>query len=451
MGHSDRTTGGGDGGERPPGDGRRERVDGAALRRRSVLKAGAGSALGVSLAGCVDAFGLGDDDEEELRIGVLAPDPERDPVGRSIARGVRLAASRLNDRGGLLGRDVRVLVEDSKRSALETKRMYHKLVLEDDVHLTVGVAESTALENVIDEIADHETLHFTTGASSFDVTQRVNSGYGDGYEYHFRTMFNDVMLLEVQNTFIQQMFPQLGWDSMAILAEGYRWADDIIDTFENLFQDHPAFDLVMAEQYPAEIDDFGELYDEVEARGADVVWAAMAHTGDEALLDWHRRQPNFELSGIHLPMQWPGYYDMIGGAAEYGITMSPATPEAEITDRTQEFIGDYGTAFDGDLPTYTGYTSYDAIELYAEAVESVGTLDEEAVIPELESIEMTTSIGKFSFYDEDGRFPHDPAWDTDTDVESWPGSIFFQWQDGAQEVIWPEEHATAEYQRPPWL
>lgn len=450
----DRTTGDANGGGRPPGGGRRAHADRAGCHRRAVLRAGAGGALGVSLAGCVDAFGIasGDGSDDELRIGVLAPDPKRNPVGRSIVRGAQLAARQLNDRGGILGENVRVIVEDSKRSPLETKRMYHKLILEDDVHLTTGVAESAALENVVEEIARQEILHFTTGASSFDVTERLLADF-ERNRYHFRTMFNDLMLTEVQSMFIAEMFPKFGWDSMAILAEGYRWTDDIVESRIDDFKDHPAFDLVMAERYPPEIDDFGDLYDEVEARGADVVWAAMAHTGDEALLDWRRRQPNFEFGGIHLPMQWPGYYDMIGGAAEYGITMSPATPQAEITDKTQEFITAYETEFDGDLPTYTGYTTFDAVELYAEAVETAGTFEDDPVISALESIEMTTTIGEFSFYDEDGRFPHDPGWEPGT--ENWPGSTFFQWQqsggEGAQEVIWPEEYATAEYQRPPWI
>ena len=425
--------------------------------RRDLLRATAGSALGVSLAGCMDVIGSSEATEDRLRIGVLAPDPGRSPIGASIAVTARFFGEYVNQNfGGLAGHEVDVIVEDTKSSPLEAQRAYERLILDENVDLTVGISESAVLEHLIESIADHETVHISTGATSARVSQLLANDF-ERYRYHFRTMLNDEQLMEMELSFITEMLPQFGFEApfeLAVLAEGYRWADGLVEGFEQTLPAIDGFELAMAEQYDPEIDDFGPLYEEVEASDADMAWVGMAHTGDAAIIDWQHSQPSFAFGGTHVPMQWPGYWEMVDGACEYGISMSPAVPGADITDETEKFVEQY-TALTDDYPVYTGYLTYDGLRMYADAVMTAGSIDAESVIPALESVEIEATMARsYTFGDESADYPHDPVWEPgDSDR---PASVYWQWQDdgsggGSQEVIWPEPYATGTYQEPPWM
>ncbi|WP_290819215.1 ABC transporter substrate-binding protein [Halovivax sp.] len=425
--------------------------------RRDVLRATASGALGVSLAGCTDVFGTAEAAEDGIRIGVLAPDPERSPVGSSIAVTARFVAAQVNATGGLAGRDVEIVVEDTKGSPLEARRAYERLILDEQVDATVGIAESAVLDHLIESIAEHETIHLTTGATSQRVSELVAADL-DRYQYHFRTMLNDEQFMQLELSFITEMLPQLGFEApyeLAVLAEGYRWADGVTDAYREVFAEIDGFEIAMAEQYDPEIDDFRALYGSVEEAGADIAWVAMAHTGDAAIVDWQRERPSFGFGGTHVPMQWPGYWDMVDGACEHAISMSPGTPQAEITGETQRFVRAYAEATGGNYPVYTGYTTYDALRMYRQAAENAGTVDPEELVPALEAVEVEATMAEtYAFGDESDEYPHDPVWQAG-DPDN-PGTVYFQWQDdgsgsGAQEIIWPEPYATADYRTPPWL
>ena len=421
--------------------------------RRDLLCASGGAALSASLAGCTGVFGSAEAADDTLRLGVLAPDPDRSPIGASIAVTAQFIAQQTNATGGLLGKEIDVVVEDTKASPLEARRAYERLVLDEDVDATVGIAESAVLDHLIEHIADHETIHFTAGATSQRVSELLAADF-DRYKYHFRTMLNDAQLLQLELSFIQSMLPELGFDApfeLAILAEDYRWTDGVTEAYQAAFAGIDNFDVVFAERYDPEIDDFRPLYSAVEDAGADVAWVVMAHTGDAAIVDWQRERPAFAFAGTHVPMQWPGYWDVVDGACEYAVSMTPGTPEAEITEETQRFYQAYNEVTGGHHPVYTGYTTYDALRMYGDAVATAGTVDPETLIPYLEDVEVVATMAEtYTFGDEDYEYPHDPVWGPEY-IEERPASVYFQWQQGVQEVIWPEPYATATYQPPPWM
>ncbi|SEH12950.1 branched-chain amino acid transport system substrate-binding protein [Natronorubrum sediminis] len=442
--------------ERGANDGSNSRVGRDSLNRRTVLKATGGAAASVSLAGCVGSYeliGSSQDTDETIRIGVLAPEPESDFIGRSMAQSAEVAVTELNEDGGIAGRDVELVVGNTKDSPTEASRVYQQLVLEEDVDVTVGMFDSHALENIMDEIADQELVHLTSGAATTAASQLVNEEY-DRYKYHFRVgPTNDRDLGNAQISFMDEYAHEIGWESIAVLAEDYPWADEPWDIYQDELADTQV-DVVYEERYPPATNDFTDLYDDIEEAGADAAFVTTAHTGNEAVLDWSTAQRQFAFGGIHVPMQLPTYYDDIGGACEYGIGYSTATETSEITDATQPFVQEYADEF-GSYPQDMGYNTYDAVRIFAEAVEAAGTVDSEELVSELEDIEHEGASGYIEFHDSDDEFAHDLVFNPET-----PTAVYFQWQttdDGepVREVIWPEEHATddaaGEYVTPPWL
>ncbi|WP_440770787.1 ABC transporter substrate-binding protein [Natronorubrum sp. DTA28] len=432
------------------------------LDRRSLLKMTAGGTAGISLAGCLSSYESitgASDDEETITIGMLAPEPESDFVGRSMAQAAAVAVDELNENGGIDGTEVELAVGDTNGSPLEARRQYQRLILEEGADVTIGMFASEALVNIMDDIAEQETIHLTAGAATQIASRRVHEEY-DRYKYHFRVgPTNDVDLGRAQINFMNDIATDIGWESIAVLAEDYPWADEPWRIYQDQLADTPV-DVVMDERYPPATNDFSEMYDDVAEAGADAVFISTAHTGTDALLDWSypnrpdsQPQPQpFAFGGIHVPMQIPTYYEDTNGACRYGLGYSAATEESEITEVTPQFVDRYHDAFDS-YPQDMGYYTYDSVALFAEAVERTGTTETDELISELEGIEYTGATGTVKFYDTDHAHAHDRVYDVDDDSTV---GIYFQWQEnddgeGVREVIWPESYATSEYVTPPWL
>lgn len=419
------------------------------LNRRRLLGSTASGIAGVSLAGCLgtfDSIGGTSTPEETITIGLLAPRPKSNYIGRSMQRSADLAVEKLNENGGIDGTTVELVTGDTHESPLEARREYQRLILEEEADVTVGVFNSSALENIVEEMAEQQTVHITTGAATTAASEAVRDDY-ERYKYHFRAgPTNNHHLGLAQIDFLGDVGSQIGWESIAVLVEDYPWADRPWELYQNRLEDVDV-DVVMDERYPPSTSDFSDLYGEVARSGADAAIVGAAHTGNEALGYWARGEFPFAFGGIHVPMQLPSYYRQTGGLAQYGFGLTSATAQSEFNG-TGAFVEDYQRTYDS-RPVYTGYHTYDAVNAFARAVESAGTTDSEELVPALEGVSHPGTSGTVEFYGPDADYPHDLKYVEDD-------TLCFQWQagndgNGTQEIIWPEKHKTADYQPPSWL
>lgn len=414
--------------------------------RRRLLGAAATGLLSSSIAGCLDTVDVvgGDATTDEITIGVLYGG-----TGAAQTVAAEIAAAEITEAGGLLGRDVTVVSQETKSSPTEARRGYHRLTLQEGVDVTMGLSTTNVLAYLLEDIAEQETLHFTTGVGSVTPSERIAADY-ERYKYHFRTgPINNVHQIENQLAFLGEMAARQGWESVGILTEDYPWADSIIPTFEEHLP-RLGLEVAHSRRYRPSRSDFGPVYDEFEDAGIDVLWVGMGHTGTDAVVQWARQRRPFEFGGTHVTLQLPDYYDDLNGAPRYTFTQTAATPESELTSLTQGFVDSYRSATGGSDPIYTSYHMYDSVRAYAAAVEDAGTLDPDAVVASLESLDIEGTTGSIEYYGEGADYPHDRVYDDESS-----GSVFFQWQEndetGVQEIVWPTEYATGEYESPPWV
>lgn len=416
------------------------------VRRRFLKAAGAAGIAGA--AGCLDLITGGDDDiGDEVKIGMLAHQPSEHPVGIAQANGAELAVEELNEEGGILGADVDLLVRDTAADPGTGESRYQDLTIEEDVDLTTGIFLSEVLLRIMDDITAQETLHFTAGAGTSQTGAMINENYEEN-KYHFRIgPINDYYLGQHMLAFADAKFDTMGWDSIAVLVEDFEWTQPISDVFDDEIGDLDA-EVVENTRYAGTTGDFTSIYDGIE--DVDGAFTVMAHTGDAAVVQWATQQRPFGFGGIHVGMQLPAYWGLTEGACTFGFTQTSATPQTELTSKTQPFAQAYIDAY-GQAPVYTGYIAYDAIKLYAEIVEQEESVDPDDLIPAIEEYEYEATTGTLEFYDPDHQFAHDPVYGEDN---IWP--IYIQWQldeneEGVQETIFPDEHATADYVPPPWV
>jgi branched-chain amino acid transport system substrate-binding protein len=444
--------------------------------RRTFLRATGGAALATTVAGCLSLGGGGGSGsgngsggngsggggggnnsggggsaniEGPITIGALAPNPQNDPIGASIINAAKLAVQQLNNNGGIGGANVKLVTGNTEGSPSTGQQRYRDLVLNQNADVTTGVFTSEVLLNLMDDIAQQQKLHLTSGAATTEVSRMIAKNY-DKYKYHFRAgPLNDYDLGRNLIDFGKANFQSMGWDSVYGMVEDYAWTEPISKLFRNRLGNTGA-KVVGNQRYASGTTNFAPLFDDVQSSGASGMFTAMAHTGTDAVVQWASQKRPFGFAGIHVPMQLPSYYQSVNGACLYGVTQTSATPTSKITKKTQPFVKAYNKKFNG-YPVYTGYITYDAIKLYAKMVEQTGTTNPDELIPALEQASFTATTGTLKFYGKNKRFPHDPVYSKDA---IYP--VFLQWQEGqngggVQEVIWPDRYKTADYQQPAWI
>ncbi|MFB6070039.1 MAG: ABC transporter substrate-binding protein [Halanaeroarchaeum sp.] len=422
-----------------------------ASRRHVLATTGLGVAGLTGLAGCLGGGG-GGGPTGPFKIGVLAPHTgTKNPIGNSIAKSAKLAGQQLNDAGGVMDKDVEVVVKETKEDPQTGKDKHQELTVGESVDVTVGVFTSEVLLNLMDSIAGQETVHMTAGAATPEASTMVKDDY-EKYKYWFRTgPVNAHYLGANMVDFAEASFDSLGWDSVYVLTEDYAWTKPIDAVLKNQLADAGA-EVVGMKRYAGGTKDFSTIYDQVEASGADAAFVAMAHTGTAAIVQWAKQQRPFEFGGIHVPMQLPSYYGLVNGAARYGVTQNTATPNSEITEKTVPYANAYHD-FVGKYPVYTGYIAFDAVKNYAAAVESAGSRASDDVVAELERMTYTGTAGPTRYYGRDQTYPHDVVYDETGENGVLP--LWLQWQksggQGEQVTIWPDSLARGSYVKPPWV
>jgi branched-chain amino acid transport system substrate-binding protein len=138
------------------------------LKRRTVLKAGlAIGAMQVASPFVIKAFG-----EEPIKIGLDDPfTGTYAELGKNEKIGCELAIEEINKKGGILGRKVELLSEDSTSTDTGTAvQKAHKLIERDKVDFLLGNVNS-AMALAIGEVSNQaKILHIVTGGHTDAVT-----------------------------------------------------------------------------------------------------------------------------------------------------------------------------------------------------------------------------------------------------------------------------------------
>jgi branched-chain amino acid transport system substrate-binding protein len=139
------------------------------LNRRTIIKSGA-AALGASqiFSPAILNYALG---ETPIKIGM------HDPLtgtyaaeGDSEARGARMALAEVNAKGGILGRQVELVIEDEGANAGIAAQKAHKLIEQDKVDFLMGAVSSATALSVTQVAHDKGMLYMVTGGHTDPVT-----------------------------------------------------------------------------------------------------------------------------------------------------------------------------------------------------------------------------------------------------------------------------------------
>src|SRR5713226_4656075 len=113
--------------------------------------------LSTSVAVLLGALATTGDAQSPLRIGAsLSQTGSFAALGQSQLRGYQLCVKHANEKGGVLGRRIELLVEDDQSNAATAVAIYEKLITRDKVDAILGPFSSTITEAVTDVTEKHK-------------------------------------------------------------------------------------------------------------------------------------------------------------------------------------------------------------------------------------------------------------------------------------------------------
>ncbi|GAB3683529.1 branched-chain amino acid ABC transporter substrate-binding protein [Salinarchaeum chitinilyticum] len=427
--------------------------------RRRFLQA-AGATAGMSaLAGCVPGGGDDGGSGGPITIGHLAP--LENPLGVGSRRTANMAVDQLSENGGIMDEEVDIVHADTRGDPGTADTEVQRLVTQDNVDVIIGTFVSEVTQAILPYVANENIPFIVTGsAAPSTVTEYIGQDY-DQYRNFFRTgPINSDFQAEGMVNYANHLNELHGWDTFALLADNAAWCEPFVNYLPDAF-DEEGFDLVHQERLNISIDDFSPVINDVVDSGADAVFRFFAHIDASAfLVERAQRELTFGVEGIHVTGMHPAYAQLTEGAATYETTsQSGAGGTTAITENTIPFVESYRERFANSdppvgHPMYMGFNTYDAVNVYAEAVERGGTWnygsDLDSIVDAMLATDHTGVAGNIQLYGEDADYPHD-AVETRNDQGVISNFPITQWQpEGDLECVYPEQHATADHMPTVW-
>ena len=140
----------------------------SSISRRTFLKAGAAVTAASSLGLGARAAQAAND---KVRIGVLNPSTGTyAELGKNQTRGAHMAAAEVNASGGVMGRELELIVTDTASKTGLAVSKAHQLVSQHGVHFLQGTVSSAVSEAIEQASKDMGTLFVDSGGHATPVT-----------------------------------------------------------------------------------------------------------------------------------------------------------------------------------------------------------------------------------------------------------------------------------------
>ena len=341
-----------------------------------------------------------------IKVGVIATMPW--PVGKSAAQAVELAVKNWNASGGLLGRQVELIQEDSRGQVPVAIERYRKLVMVDKVAMVV-VAEGGAITIACqragaDLFGEFPHIMMNAGASAEDLPKNVRENY-NAYKFFFNlyTTAPDRLLYGAQvHTYMIETQIKPKPTKVAILGEDipdYRpywvgWPEYGIPPYPDVVYKDRGIEVVYTAKIAVGEKMFMPIFEKIAASGAQYIDFHMSAYSDFYILakQW-AESPAKNIPMMHSGIS-PKYWEATGGACLGIIGTWPSDwVDIEIVGKTRDYLKAFHKAFGYSGSNWMAMGAYDSAVFWSEAVRKGKTADALALIAILEKLEAPTVRG----------------------------------------------------------
>jgi branched-chain amino acid transport system substrate-binding protein len=325
--------------------------------------------------------------------------------GEQMKAGAEMAVKDLNAAGGVLGQKVKLLVEDDACDPKQAVAIANKLASEGVVFVAGHFCSGSSIP-ASQVYTEEDILQISPASTNPKLTE-------EGGPNVYRTCGRDDQQGVVAGNYIADHF---GDKKIAILQDKTAYGKGLADETKKQLEER-GIKPEMYLAYTAGEKDYSALVSKLKEAGIDVVYIGGYHT-EAGLIIRQAFEQGYKpqlISGDALVTD--EYWKITGPTGEGTLmTFSPDPRKNPDAAPVVKRFRDEGIEPEG----YVLYT-YGAIQAWAQAVETAGTTNTEAVEKVLNADKFNTVLGDIGFDDKG-------------DVTA-PGYVFYVWKDGKYDYV----------------
>lgn len=370
--------------------------------------------LGTVLAGLAAGCG-GEKNADTIKVGAnLEMTGGSASYGISSKNAIELAFKEINEKGGINGKQLELVVADNKSEAAEATNAMQKLVSQDNVVAVIGpnLSSSVIAASAINNSA--KVLDIAPMATNPYVT--VDQASGKTKEFNYRTCFIDPFQGTVMAKFATA---ELGVGNAAILIDNSSdYAKGLAQFFkENFVKEGGA--VTAEESYLQKDTDFKATLTKIKATNPDFLYVP-GYYQEVGLIVKQARE-----LGMNMPIAGGDGWDsakmpeIAGTAALNNTYFSSLYSPDDSSDINKNFVAAYEKAY-GQKPDVFAALSYDSALLVAEAIKNAGSTEPAKISEAMAKINGFSGVsGSVTFDDK-----HNPV----------KSAVILEYKDGTQSL-----------------
>ncbi|MGH7093033.1 MAG: ABC transporter substrate-binding protein, partial [Stellaceae bacterium] len=362
-----------------------------------------------------------------------------------ILWGAELAAADINAKGGINGHPIQIVAYDDHSSAADAVRAFQRAVQQDHVKAVVTTFISEIALAIEPWSARLHMPTITPAAASNLISKQVHDHY-DRFKYMFEGWLPSPLLADVVcESSHDTLVDMLHMKTAAIVSEDADWTKPLDTGYEDCLP-KAGLKVVDHVRFNPDTTDFTPIYNSIEAKHPDVIISGWAHVGVQPTVQWNAQHVPIPLAGISAQASNPSFWSASNGATNGVITETGTVEGVALTPLTipvgKEFIKKFGK-----FPAFSGFTSYDAVQALAAAMQRAHSTDPDKIVAAMEQTNMEGTLGPhYAFYGRKDPFTHALRYG-----KGYTTGIFMQWQGDKQVCIWPRDICPAKLAFPSFL
>lgn len=316
----------------------------------------------------------------KIRIGVPLPITGAvADLGGQVKQGLELATNEINQSGGLLGRQVELLISDTKSESNTAAAVAIKMITSDKVDAFVGGMGSSPDFAMLSAIRQYAPVFLEIGSGS----EKLEQTFGKN-EWYFHVNPWDYYRAKGTKLFIDSLTPKV--KRVALCYEdgvnGTSSSKELADAF------HGQYDFVMNEPFTSGTPDLSSILARVKAADPDIL-ICNAYAPDYLLLRRQQKQ-----LGIYpkVTLIWGGGQTAqdFGALGENLTSLDIWSPALNIPGVAA--FGQRAKAAGVKLRVFV-VVGYAGMQTFAQAVKAAGSLDRDKLIKALSDTTFQTVFG----------------------------------------------------------
>jgi len=378
--------------------------------------------------------------QKPIRIGAtLAQTGVYAVPGQNQLRGYQLCAKHVNDKGGVLGRKLQLVIYDDGSDPVTAVGLYERLVTRDRVDLVLGPFSSNISEAVADVSEKYRMPMVAPVAAAVSI-------YRKGRKF----IYSMLPPVEVYHEGLIDMAVTRDLRSVAVINNDELSAKAGAQGTIELAKKR-GLQVVFVDVHPLGSTDFSTTLTKIRAANPDVL-AGFTRFQDAVAIIRQMKSLNVNprMVGLTVGVDTLKFYEALGRDAEFVYGATAWVPElvelragglipiARQYPGAREFVQSYKREFPGADSSYHSAAGYGGCEILVEAIRRAGALDSDKLREAILRIDRNTVFGRFKV-DPDG-------------VQIGHKMLTVQWQEGKKVIVWPEELAPGKprFPTPPW-